>query len=789
MTDVAIGQSVRRTEDNRFLTGQGRYTDDINLDGQARAAVLRSTHAHARINAIDTAEAKALDGVLLVITGREWVAEGMGTMPTKTAVRKGRGDTDLKEPPRHCMAIDVAFYVGEPVAFVVAETQEIANSALELIEVDYEPLDAVTDPIKALAPGAPQLWDDIPGNLCIDFELGDQDGTEKAMAEADHVITLDLENNRVTAVPIEPRGCVGSYDAVTDSYTLYNSTQNVHANRDTFAENVLGIDKDKLHHIAPDVGGGFGVKNSAYPEPPMVLFAAKKLGRPVKWINNRSDSFLSDTHGRGQTSRVRLALKNDGTFLALHTETVGAIGAYCWTVGPFTPTGGSARTQGGPYLFPAMYYRGRAVFTNTAPMDPYRGAGRPEATFQTERIIEYAARKLGLDPVEIRRKNLMAPDTLPHTTPMGLDIDSGDFPHLFERTLEMADPDSFAERSNRATQAGRLFGFAIAPYLECTGGGPKEFAGVTFSTDGSVALAVGSQSTGMGHETSLPQLLAARLGIDFGRVNYTQADTAATPIGGGHGGSRGMEMGGNAVAQAADEIIEKASQLAAHLLQSEALNVTFKDGLFSEQASGASISMNEVIEASLDPERLPDDMAAGILDTGTTFERGVISIPNGCHACAVEVDPDTGVIDITGYWVMDDFGTIINPMLADGQVMGGIAQGIGQAISENIIYDEDSGQLVTGSLMDYGLPRADMIPNMEIDYFEGAPTKKNPLGVKGAGEAGCVGALPAVVNAVLDALKGHGVTHIDMPLTPEKVWRAIRDQGNHDPEGLMKDVV
>ncbi len=362
MTDVAIGQSVRRTEDHRFLTGKGNYIDDINLDGQARAAILRSTHAHARINAIDTSEAQALDGVLLVITGRDWIAEGMGTLPTKTVIRKGRGDSDLKEPPRHCMAVGVARYVGEPVAFVVAETQDIANSALELIEVDYEALDAVTDPVKALAPDAPQLWDDIPNNLCLDFDLGDLEDTEKAMIEADHVITLDLENNRVTAVPIETRGCVGSYNSAADSYTLYNSTQNVHTNRDTFAVNVLGIEKDKLHHVAPDVGGGFGVKNSSYPEPPMVLYAAKILGRPVKWINSRSDSFLSDTHGRGQTSRVKLALNKDGKFLALHTETVGALGAYCWTIGPFTPTGGSARTQGGPYAFSAMYYRGRAVF-------------------------------------------------------------------------------------------------------------------------------------------------------------------------------------------------------------------------------------------------------------------------------------------------------------------------------------------------------------------------------------------------------------------------------------------
>ena len=788
MTDVTIGQPVRRSEDERFLTGRGRYIDDINLEGQARAVVLRSVYAHADIKNIDASEALAMDGVLLVVTGADWIAEGFGPMPTKTAVRKNRDGSELSEPPRHCLAIDRVRYVGEPVALVVAETDTIARDALDLIDVDYESLDAVTNAVKTLAPDAPQLWDDIPGNLCIDFELGDRDGVEKAFAEADHVITLDLENNRVTAVPIEPRGCVGSYDPETDTYLLYNSTQNVHANRDTFAENVFGIDKEKIHHIAPDVGGGFGAKNSAYPEPPLVLYAAKKLGRPVKWINNRSESFLSDTHGRGQTSRVQLAIDNDGTFRALRTETVGGLGAYCWTIGPFTPTGGSARTQGGPYDFPVMYYRGRAVFINTGPMDPYRGAGRPEATFQTERIIEYAARQLGLDPIEIRRKNLLPPEKLPHKTSMGLNIDCGDFPRLFERTLELADPGSFADRAEKAKAAGRRFGFAIAPYLECTGGGPKEFAGVAFRADGTVSLSVGSQSTGMGHETSMAQLLAAKLGIPFERVEYHQGDTDKTPIGGGHGGSRGMELGGNAVAQAAGEVIEKASGLAAHLLQSKAADLTFEGGGFKDSGSGASVSMVEVIEASLDPERLPDDLEPGCLDTGSTFERGEISIPNGCHAAAVEVDPETGAIRLLGYWVVDDFGTIINPLLADGQVMGGIAQGIGQVLTENIVFD-DSGQLITGSLMDYGLPRADAVPDMVIEYYEGAPTKKNPLGVKGAGEAGCVGSLPAVVNAVLDALKEYGVVHIDIPLTPEKVWRAVQDQGAHDPKGLMEGVL
>ena len=788
MTGVKIGQPVTRSEDERFLTGRGQYIDDINLEGQARGVVLRSDHAHARIKNIDASQALAMEGVLLVVTGEDWMKEGFGPMPTKTAVRKNRDGSELSEPPRHCLAIDRVRYVGEPVALVVAETEQIARDALELIEVDLEPLEAVTDPIKALAPDAPQLWDEIPGNLCIDFELGDREGTERAFENADNVISLDLENNRVTAVPIETRGCVGSYDAETETYLLYNSTQNVHANRDTFAENVFKIDKDKIHHIAPDVGGGFGVKNSSYPEPPLVLYAAKRLGRPVKWINSRAESFLSDTHGRGQTTRVQLAIDNDGTFRALKTETVGGIGAYCWTVGPFTPTGGSARTQGGPYAFPVMYYRGRAVFINTPPMDPYRGAGRPEATFQTERIIEYAARKLDLDPIEIRRNNLMPPEALPHKTSMGLNIDCGDFPKVFERTLELADLGSLEERAEQATAAGRCFGFAVAPYLECTGGGPKEFAGVAFRSDGTVSLSVGSQSTGTGHETSMAQLLAARLEIPFERVEYHQGDTDKTPIGGGHGGSRGLELGGNAVVLAANEVIEKASALAAHLLQAQASNLAFEDGSFKDSDSGASISMAEVIEASFDPGRLPGDLEPGCLDTGSTFERGEISIPNGCHVAAVEVDPETGSVDLVGYWVVDDFGTIINPLLADGQVMGGVAQGIGQALSENIVFDE-MGQLVTGSLMDYGLPRADTIPNMVIEYYEGAPTKKNPLGVKGAGEAGCVGSLPAVVNAVLDALKDYGIVHIDMPLTPQKIWQAIQNKGAFDPRGLLEDVL
>ncbi len=774
MEKYGIGQPVRRKEDVRFLTGKGTYIDDISHDNLAHAVVLRSLHAHAKILKLDTSEAENMPGVLAIVTGKDWVREDFQPMPTKSAVNKKIDGTPLNQPPRHAIAIDRVRYVGEPVALIVAETVSQAQDAAEVVEVDYEELDAVTDQVKALEPGAPQIWDDIEGNFCLDFELGDKQGTDKAFEAADNVVTLELRNQCVTAVPIEPRGAIAGYDKGTGKYFLQNATQNVHANRGTFAD-VLKIPHEDLHHMAPDVGGGFGAKNSGYPEPSLLLYAAKKIGRPVKWIAERNESFAADTHGRDQASTIELALDKDGMFLGLRTKTVGNIGAYCWTVGPFTPTGGSARTQGGAYYFPAMYYSAIAAFTNTMPLDPYRGAGRPEGSFQIERIVELAARKLGFDPVELRRKNLMPADSLPRKTPMGLDVDSGNFPEVLERTLKMSDRDGFAKRVAESAKKGLRRGFAIAPYLECTGGSPKEFAGVKFAADGTLTLRVGSMSTGMGQETSMPQILAAKLGIDFEKISYVQGNTDATPLGGGHGGSRNMEVGGSAVLQAANEVIVKAKQIAAHLLNSNTDDMKLSEGMFTDVKTGQSVSMEDVVAASFEQSRLPDGMEAGALDTDTIYEREIISCPNGCHSAEVEVDPETGAIHVERMWVVDDFGTIINPMLADGQVMGGIAQGLGQALMEEIIYDEDSGQLVTGSLMDYALPRADSMPKMKMAFYEDAPTAKNPLGVKGSGEAGCCGAPPAIVNAVLDALKQDGVLHIEMPLTSEKVWRAISE--------------
>jgi aerobic carbon-monoxide dehydrogenase large subunit len=769
--------SVRRLEDRRFVTGTGTFIDDVSLEGQAHAAVLRSSRAHARINSIDAGQARAAPGVLLVVTGSEWVAAGHRPIPTKTTVRSKRDGSPFNEPKRHCLAVDTVHHVGEPVALVVAETRAEAEAALELIEVDYVELPAVAHQVAALGESAPQLWPEAPGNFCLDFELGNRAAVEEAFARADHVVALDIANNRVAGTPMEPRGVLAAYDEATDTCTLWNASQNIHANREIIAQQILNIPVAKVRHVAPDVGGGFGAKNCVYPEQALVLYAARRLGRPVKWVGTRSEAFLADAHGRDQVSTVSLALARDGSFLALKVETVGNLGAWCGTMGPFTPTMGTARTQGGPYAFPALLYTARTAFTNTAQTDPYRGAGRPEATFHIERIIEHAARLLGFDRVELRRKNLIPRSALPWTTPMGLSIDSGNFAGLLERTLELADYAGFPQRAAEARARGMRRGIAVAPYLETTGGAPKEEARVTFGADGRVTLAVGSHSTGMGHETSLTQILAAHLGLPLEAIAFRQADTAVTRSGGGHGGSRSMEVGGSAVLKAAAEIVGKGRAIAAHLLNSRIEDIEYATGSdgshFNDVKTGQSLTLAEVAAAAADAGRLPPGMATGALDTTAVYERAAVTVPNGCHVAEVEVDPDTGVVKVVGFWAVDDFGRIVNPMLADGQVMGGVAQGLGQALLEEVVYDPDTGQPLTGSFMDYCLPRADDVPSMVVEYDESAPTARNPLGVKGAGEAGCCGAPAAIVNAVLDALAEYGVAHVDMPLTPMKVWRAI----------------
>ena len=774
MTAVArFGKSQVRVEDQRFLTGQGRYIDDVNLPGQQFAAFVRSPHAHARIVAVDTAAAKAMAGVSFIVTGAEWLAQGFGPIPCRSPVKTNRDGTPFKEPARQCLARDVARFVGEPVAMVVADTAANARRAADLVAVDYETLVPVVDRATAMAAGAAQLWPVAPNNLCVDFEAGNRAAVEAAFATAKHVVRLNLENNRLTAVPMEPRGAIAAYDAGSGVYTLWNSSQNIHANRDLMAQ-MLKIAPDRLHHLAPDIGGGFGGKNSVYAEPLVLLYAAKHTGKPVKWVADRSEAFLTDTHGRDQESEVALALDAEGNFLALKVHTIGNIGSACGTMGPFTPTGGTARTSGGPYAIPAVLYTAQAVFTNTVQTDPYRGAGRPEAVFHIERIVEFAARTLGFDRIELRRKNLIRPEQLPWTSATGLSIDSGNFPAVMDKVIGMSDRAGYDARVAQSRSQGFKRGFAVTPYLECSGGAPKEEARISFKPDGSIGLAVGTHSTGMGHETALAQIVADALGIDMARMRFAQGDTDATKIGGGHGGSRGIELGGSAAFKCAEAVIGKARVVAAHLLNSRAEDMAFDKGVLRDTKTGQSVAIDVVIAAAGDASRLPAGMNAGALDTTLVFEREQITVPNGAHACEVEVDPETGVVRVTGFWAVDDFGSVINPMLADGQVMGGIAQGLGQALLEEVVYHPETGQPMTASLLDYALPRADHMPRMEIAFYEGAPTKRNPLGAKGAGEAGCCGASPVIVNAVLDALSDFGVDHIDMPLTPEKVWQAIR---------------
>jgi aerobic carbon-monoxide dehydrogenase large subunit len=779
MNDIAVekygvGQPIRRKEDQRFLTGTGRYVDDVVMPDMAHIHILRSPHAHAQIQSIGIDAAVSAPGVLAVLTGADWVADGLGGIPTRTAA-KNSDDSPVPVPERQGLVATRARFVGDAVAAVVAESAQAARDAAELIEIDYQPLAAVVGAAEALAPGAPLVWDDIPGNLCVDFQVGDAAAVDEAIAAADHVVSMYLDNQRVTAAPIEPRGAVAYHDSAADRFVLVFASQNVHANRNQLAEQVFHIPVTQLRTLAYDVGGGFGAKNPLYPEHAVVLWAARRVGRPVKWMSDRGESFLSDAHGRDQQSNVTLALNAAGDFLALRVESVGSVGPYVLSVGPFTCTAGSARTQGGPYRIPALHFHARAAFTNTAPTDPYRGAGRPEASYHIERIIDLAAAETGIDRVALRRRNLLARDELPHTTGAGSRIDCGDFEAVLDRTLALADWQGFAARAAESRSRGLRRGIGICNYLECSGGGPKEHAALSFASDGRARLSVGSQSTGMGHETVLTQIVAARLGLPMDAIDFLQADTDATPIGGGHGGSRGLEMGGSAVVSVTERVVEKATRIAAHLLEAASVDLEFDAGEFRVAGTDHSVDMTEVIRASMDARRRPQDVDG--LDDAVDFERSGITYPNGCHIAEVEVDPETGSVQLVNYSIVDDFGTIVNPLTCAGQVMGGTAQGIGQALMEHVAYEAEEGQLLSGSFMDYALPRAGDMPDFRIEFFEDAPSGANPLGVKGAGEAGCCGALPAVVGAVVHALEEYGVRHVDMPLSAEKLWRQIARGG------------
>jgi len=770
MNQYGIGQPVRRVEDRRFITGHGNYVDDINRPHQACGFMLRSPHAHARIGGIETAAALSTPGVLAVFTGEDLTRDGIGTIPCLSALTNRDGSPSVL-PPYPAIACGRVRHVGNTVAMVVAESGAAARDAAELIAVDYEPLPAAVDTAHALDPGQPQVWDEAPGNLCFDWEIGDGAAVERAMAGARHRVAVELVNNRVVVNSMEPRGAIGEYDPGEDAYTLWSSTQGSHFIRNLLAESIFKVAENRIRVVTRDVGGGFGMKLFLYPEHIIVLWAAKKVGRPVKWTPDRADAFMTDTQGRDNVTRLELALDEGLRFLALDVGLVANMGAYLSNFAPEIPTASGAVMHSGAYAIPAIHVGVKGVFTNTTPVDAYRGAGRPEAAYAVERLIDYAARRLGVPPQELRRRNFINPEAMPYQTPLGLNYDSGEFARNMDQALAAADLAGFPARRAEARARGRYRGLGHAVYIEQSGFPPDEFAELRFDPSGTLTILMGTQSSGQGHQTAYAQLAAERLGIAPDKVRVLQGDTAAISFGRGTGGSRSIPVGGAALAQAADKLIAKGRRIAAHQFEAAEADVEFADGVFLVTGTDRRLGIEEVARAAFDPTRQAPGVEPGFDESGH-FTPPQPTFPNGCHVCEVEIEPDTGHIDIVRYLVVDDFGTVINPLLLAGQVQGGVAQGVGQAMLERTVFDPETGQLLTGSLTDYCLARAEDLPAIEFAYNV-VPCRTNPLGVKGAGEAGAIGAPPALVNAVVDALGEIGIEHLDMPLTPERLWRAI----------------
>ena len=771
MKQFGIGQPVRRVEDRRFISGHGNYVDDIQLPRQTHAFMLRSPHAHARIDAIDGTVALAAPGVLAVFTGDDLARDGIGPIPCLSAVTN-RDGTPSVLPPHPAIARGRVRHVGDTVAMVVAESAAAARDAAELIAVDYEPLPASVETAHALDPGQPQVWDEAPGNLCFDWETGDRAAVERAMAGARHRISLELVNNRIVVNSMEPRGAIGEYDPGEDAYTLWSSTQGSHFVRNLLADSVFKIPENRIRVVTRDVGGGFGMKLFLYPEHILVLWAAKKIGRPVKWTPDRADAFMTDTQGRDNVTRLELALDDELRFQALDVGLVANMGAYLSNFAPEIPTASGAVMHSGVYAIPAIHVGVKGVFTNTVPVDAYRGAGRPEAAYAVERLVDYAARQLGVPPEELRRRNFIKPEAMPYQTPLGLNYDSGEFARNLDQALAAAELAGFPGRRVASRARGRYRGLGHAVYIEQSGFPPDEFAELRFDQSGTLTILMGTQSSGQGHQTAYTQLAAERLGIDPDKVRVLQGDTAAISFGRGTGGSRSIPVGGASLVQAADKLIAKGRRIAAHLFEAAEADVEFTDGVFSVSGTDRRLGIEEVARAAFDPARQAPGVEPGFDESGH-FTPPQPTFPNGCHVCEVEIEPETGHIDILRYLVVDDFGTVINPLLLAGQVQGGVAQGVGQAMLERTVFDPETGQLLTGSLTDYCIARAEDLPAIEFAYNV-VPCRTNPLGVKGAGEAGAIGAPPALVNAVVDALAELGIEHLDMPLTPERVWLAIR---------------
>ena len=758
-TKFGLAQPVRRVEDPRLLKGAGRYTDDI---------VLRSPHAAATITRLDTAAAAKLPGVAGIYTAADLDADAIGPLPCAALVQN-RDGTPQAAPPHPVLADGAVRHVGDPVAFIVADSIKHARDAAEAIEADYDPLPSITDLGTAMDAGANLVWPDVKHNLAFDWEIGDKTATEAEFAKAAHITRLTIVNNRIVVNSMEARAALADFDSATGRWTLYANTQGGWLVKNLIAP-LFGTDPEKFRIITPDVGGGFGMKLFLYAEHVLTCYATRKLGRPVKWAAERGESFLCDTQGRDNLTLGELAIDAGGTFTALRTRNISNMGAYLSNFAPYIPTYAGTGVLSSVYGFKAIYANVLGVFTNTVPVDAYRGAGRPESNYLVERLVDAAARELNIDRVELRRRNMVLPSAMPHSTPVGKSYDSGDFRIVLDAATAHMDYAGFPARRAAAAAKGKRRGLGLAYYLEATGGDPTERAEIRFADDGFVDVYVGTQSTGQGHETAYVQLTANNLGIDGDKIRIRQGDTDTIPVGGGTGGARSLYSEGQAILLTSESVITKGKQAAAEELEAAIADIAFSDGTFTIVGTDRGIDILALAEAQR--KKAAAGQPATLLDAAEIAPIDAHTFPNGCHMAEVEVDPETGVVELVRYSVCDDFGKTVNPLIVRGQVAGGVAQGFGQAVLEHTVYDPESGQLLSGSFMDYALPRANEFPDIEVELLE-IPCASNPLGVKGAGEAGAVGSPPAVINAIIDALSGDGVTHIDMPATPERVWRAM----------------
>ncbi len=784
MTGTGIGASVKRVEDQRFLTGNGNYTDDINRPGQSHAWILRSPHAHATINAVDTSKAEKAQGVIAVLTGADMAADGVGGLPCGWQIHNKDG-SPMAEPAHPPLAVEKVRHVGDQVAIVIADTRDAARDAAELIEVDYGVLPAVIDMDSALA-GGTLVHDDVPNNRCFDWEIGEKDAVDAAFADAAHVVSIDLVNNRLIPNAMEPRAAISEFDRSTGQYTLHTTTQNPHVIRLLMGAFVLQIPEHKLRIVAPDVGGGFGSKIFHYAEEAILTWAAAKVHVPIKWTAERSESFATDAHGRDHETHAELALDGDGSFLGLRVATKANVGSYLSTFGSSVPTYLYATLLAGVYTTPAIYAEVQTVFTNTVPVDAYRGAGRPECTYLLERLVTKAARQLGIDPADLRKRNMIQPDQYPYQTPVALQYDCGDPPASFESALAAADYAGFEKRRSTAEKAGKLRGIGISTYVEACGIAPSAVAGalgaraglyesaqVRVHPTGSVTVYTGTHNHGQGHETTFAQLVSESFGIPADQVEISHGDTDQVQFGMGTYGSRSLAVGGPAILKACNKVIDKAKKIAAHIMEADVSDIEFADGKFTVAGTDKEMAFGEISLAAYVPHNYPIEEIEPGLDENAFYDPLNFSFPGGAHICEVEIDPDTGDIDVIGFTAVDDVGRVVNPMIVEGQVHGGLAQGVGQAMLEGCVYDDD-GQLLTGSYMDYTMPRADNLPSFSV-ATQSVMGASNPLEVKGVGEVGAIGSPPAVVNAILDALAPLGVEDISMPATPLKVWQAIQE--------------